>query len=116
MLTFRKSDNLEVIGYSDSDFSGCVDNKKSTSGYIFMLAGGPISWKSTKQSITASSTMQAEFVACYETTSQAVWLKNFITGLQVIDNIARSLTLLCDNEDVVFFSKNNKSSGASKLN
>jgi hypothetical protein len=48
MLTFRKSDNLEVIGYSDSDFSGCVDNKKSTSGYIFMLAGGPISWKSTK--------------------------------------------------------------------
>jgi hypothetical protein len=40
MLTFRKSDNLEVIGYSDFDFSGCVDNKKSTSGYIFMLAGG----------------------------------------------------------------------------
>jgi Reverse transcriptase (RNA-dependent DNA polymerase) len=114
MLTFRKSDNLEVIGYSDSDFSGCVDSKKSTSGYIFMLAGGPISWKSAKQSITASSTMQAEFVACYEATGQAVWLKNFIPGLQVIDSIARPLTLLCDNEAAVFFSKNNKSSGASK--
>jgi hypothetical protein len=55
-----------------------------------------------------------EFMACYEATGQAVWLKNFIPGLQVIDNIRRSLTLLCDNEVVIFFSKNNKSSGASK--
>jgi alpha-D-ribose 1-methylphosphonate 5-triphosphate synthase subunit PhnH len=53
-------------------------------------------------------------VVCYEATGQAVWLKNFIPGLQVIDNIARPLTLLCDNETVVFFSKNNKSSGVSK--
>jgi hypothetical protein len=43
MFTFKKSDNLEIIGYSDSDFSGCVDSKKFTSGYIFMIAGGPIS-------------------------------------------------------------------------
>jgi hypothetical protein len=114
MLTFRKTDNLEVIDYSDSDFSGCVDGKKSTLGYIFMLAGGSISWKSAKQSIIASCTMQAEFVACYEAIGQAVWLKNFIPGLQVIDNIAMPLTLLYDNEVVVFFSKNNKSSGAYK--
>jgi alpha-D-ribose 1-methylphosphonate 5-triphosphate synthase subunit PhnH len=53
-------------------------------------------------------------VAYYEDTGQAVWLKNFIPGLQVINNIARSLTLLCDNETAVFFSKNNKSSDASK--
>jgi hypothetical protein len=58
--------------------------------------------------------MQAEFVACYETARQEVWLKNFIPRLQVIDNIARSLTLYCDNEAVAFFSKNNKSSSASK--
>ena len=45
MLTFQRSDNLEVIGYSDSDFAGCVDNRKSTFGYLFMLAGGAISWK-----------------------------------------------------------------------
>jgi hypothetical protein len=83
ILTFRKSDNLEVIGYSDSDFSDCVDSKKSTSCYIFMLAGEPISWKSAKQSITTSSTMQAKFVTCYEATDQSVWLKNFIPGLQV---------------------------------
>jgi hypothetical protein len=58
--------------------------------------------------------MQTEFVAYYEAIGQAVWLKNFIPGLQVIDNIVRPLTLLYDNEAVIFFSKNNKSSGASK--
>ncbi|KAK2966785.1 hypothetical protein RJ640_022744 [Escallonia rubra] len=48
MLTYRKSDNLEVIGYSDSDYAGCVDTLKSTSGYVFMLTEGSISWKSVK--------------------------------------------------------------------
>jgi hypothetical protein len=114
MLTFKKADNLVVIGYLDSDFSSCVDSKKSTSYYIFILAGVLISWKTAKQSIIASSTMQAEFVACYEATGQAVWLKNFIPKLQVIDSIARPLTLLCDNETAILLSKNNKLSDASK--
>jgi hypothetical protein len=43
ILTYRRSDKLEVIGYTDSDFAGCVNRLKSTSGYIFMLAGGAIS-------------------------------------------------------------------------
>jgi hypothetical protein len=68
MLTFRRSDSLEVTGYSDSDFAGCINSRKSTFGYLFMLAGGAISWKSAKQTIIASSTMEAEFVACFETT------------------------------------------------
>ena len=45
MLTYKKTENLEVVGYSDADFAGCVDTKKSTSGYVFMLANGAISWK-----------------------------------------------------------------------
>jgi hypothetical protein len=114
MFTFKMSDNLEVIGYSNSDFSGCIDNKKSISCYIFMLVEGLISWKNAKQSIIASSNIQVEFVACYEATGQAVWMKNFILRLQVIDCIAKPLTLLCNNEAAVFFSKNNKSRGASK--
>ena len=48
MLTYRKLDQLEIIGYSDSDFAGCRDSMKSTSGYIYLLAGGAISWKSVK--------------------------------------------------------------------
>jgi hypothetical protein len=66
MLTYKRTDNLEVIGYSDSDFAGCVDSQKSTSGYVFTLANGAISWKSFKQRITTSSMMYAEFIACYE--------------------------------------------------
>ena len=81
MLTFRRSDQLEVIGYSDSDFTGCVDSRKSTFGYLFLLGEGAISWKSAKQFVIASSTMEAEFVACYEATIHALWLRNFISRL-----------------------------------
>ena len=91
-----------------------MNSRKSTSGYIYTLAGGAISWKSSKQSLVAASTMQAEFVACYEATGQAVWLKNFIPGLRVIDSNSRPITLYYDNQSAVFFSSNNKSSGASK--
>ena len=48
MLTYRRFDQLEVIGHSDSNFAGCLDSKKSTSGIVFLLAGGAISWKSAK--------------------------------------------------------------------
>ncbi|XP_050946536.1 secreted RxLR effector protein 161-like [Cucumis melo] len=68
MLTYKRSDHLEVIGYSDSDFAGCVDTRKFTFGYLFLLTEGAISWKSAKQSIIAASTMEAEFVACFEAT------------------------------------------------
>ena len=47
-LTYRKLDQLEIIGYSDSDFAGCRDSMKSTSSYIYLLAEGAISWKSVK--------------------------------------------------------------------
>jgi len=107
MLTYKKSDNLEVIGYSDSDFAGCVDTKKSTSGYIFTLAEGAISWKSSKQSVTASSTMEAEYVACHEATGQALWLKNFIPGLRVVDSISKPLTIYCDNQPATLYANNN---------
>jgi hypothetical protein len=62
--------HLEIVGYSDSDFAGCLDNEKFTSKFIFTLANGVISWKSSKQTITISSMMYAEFVACYEATGQ----------------------------------------------
>ncbi|KAL9172095.1 hypothetical protein ABFS82_03G022000 [Erythranthe guttata] len=114
MLTYRRSDQLEVIGYSDSDFAGCVDSRKSTSGFVFLLAGGAISWKSVKQSIIASSTMEAEFVACFEASSHALWLRNFILGLKAVDSIAKPLKIYCDNTAAVFFSKNGKYSSGSK--
>nr|XP_048331620.1 secreted RxLR effector protein 161-like [Ziziphus jujuba var. spinosa] len=93
MLMYKQTENLEVIGYSDADFAGCVDSKKSTSGYIFMLASGTVSWRSAKQTLTATSTMEVEFLSCFEATSHGVWLKSFISGLQVVDSISRPLRL-----------------------
>ena len=43
MLMYKQTNNLEVIGYSDSDYVGCIDSRKSTSGYAFMLADGAVS-------------------------------------------------------------------------
>jgi hypothetical protein len=115
MLSYKKSDTpLEIVGYSDSDFVDYLDIEKSTSGYIFTLTNGVISWKSSKQTITISSTIYAEFVACYETTGQAEWLKKFVPGLRVVDSIEKSLNIYCDNEPAIQYSYNNKKSDASK--
>jgi hypothetical protein len=51
MLTYERSDSLEIVDYSDSDFTGCLDTDRSTSGYVFKLTGGAISWSSSKQTV-----------------------------------------------------------------
>jgi hypothetical protein len=66
MLMYKRTDNLEVIGYMDADFAGCVDSQRSTSGYDFTLTIGAISWRSYKQTIVMAPTMFTEFIACYE--------------------------------------------------
>jgi transposase InsO family protein len=114
MLMYRRTNNLEVIGYSDSDFVGCVDSRKSTSGYTFMMAGGAVSWRSAKQTLIATSTMEAEFVSCFEATLHGVWLKSFISGLRIMDSISKPLRMYCDNSAVVFMAKNNKSGSRNK--
>uniref|UniRef100_A0A6N2K712 Integrase catalytic domain-containing protein n=1 Tax=Salix viminalis TaxID=40686 RepID=A0A6N2K712_SALVM len=114
VLTYRRSDNIEIVGYSDSDYAGCVDTRKSTFGYLFLLAGGAVSWKCGKQSVIATSTMEAEFVACFEATVQALWLRNLISGLGIVDSIAKPLRIYCDNSAAVFFSKNDKYSKGAK--
>ena len=110
----RQTYSLEVIGYSDADFAGYVDSRKSTSGYIFKLANGVVSWRSAKQTLTTTSTMEAEFVSCFEASSHGVWLKSFISGLRIMDSISRPLKLYCDNSAAVFMAKNNKSGSRSK--
>jgi hypothetical protein len=93
MLTYERLDSLEIVGYSDSDFVGCLDTDRSTSGYMFKLVGGAILWSSSKQTVMTSSTMYAEFVACYEVVGQVMWLKKFMPGLRVVDSIERPLKL-----------------------
>jgi hypothetical protein len=72
MLTYKKTDNLKVIGYSDADFTGCAKSQKSISCYVFTLTNGAISWKISKQRLTTFSTMYTEFITCYEVLGQAM--------------------------------------------
>ena len=113
-MTYRNTDTLEVVGLSDSDYAGCVDDKKSTYGYIFMMTECDVSWKSVKQTLITSSTMAAEYVACYQDTCHAIRLGNFISALEVFHSISRSLKLFCDNFSVVSFSRNTESTSRSK--
>jgi hypothetical protein len=103
-------------GYIDSDFAGKYpESTKSTSGYVFLLAGGAVAWKTVKQTLTATSTMQAEFIAVYEGVCQGMWLRNFLMQTRVLDSIvSRPLKIFCDNSAAVFFTKNNKRSSNSK--
>ncbi|KZV33967.1 hypothetical protein F511_04192 [Dorcoceras hygrometricum] len=111
----RWQDFLAEFDYVlEYDYAGCMDSRKSTSGYIFLLAGGVVSWRSGKQSLTATSTMEAEFVSCFEATSHGVWMKSFISGLKVVDSISRPLKIFCYNSAAVFMAKNNKSGSRSK--
>ena len=111
---YIQTDNLEVIGYSGSDFVGCVDSCKSTYGYVFMFASGAMFWRSAKQTLTTTSTMKAEFVSYFKATSHGVWMKSFISELKIVDSISRSLRMYCDNSITVFMAKNNKSGSRSK--
>ncbi|XP_073049616.1 secreted RxLR effector protein 161-like [Primulina eburnea] len=107
----ERNENLQAIGYSDSDYIGCIDSRKSTSGYI---DDGSVSWRSTKQILAATSTIEVEFVVCFEATSHVVWLKSFISRLRIMDSISRPLRIYGDNSAAVFMAKNNKSGSRSK--
>ena len=85
MCTYRKLDQLEIVGYTNSDFVRSQDNMKSTFGYIYLLDRGVVSWKSAKQSLITFSTIAPEFIACYETSIHEIWLRNFVTELHILN-------------------------------
>ena len=79
-----------------------------------MLVGEATSWKSSKQTITTTSTVEAEFVACFKATVYGLWLQNFISGLRIVYSISKPLRIYYDNSATVFFSKNDKYSNGVK--
>uniref|UniRef100_A0A2N9G1G5 CCHC-type domain-containing protein n=1 Tax=Fagus sylvatica TaxID=28930 RepID=A0A2N9G1G5_FAGSY len=74
----RQAGTNSVVGYVDADYAGEVDDRRSTTGYVFTLSGGPICWKSTLQSIVAMSTTEAEYMAVAEAAKEALWLKGLV--------------------------------------
>ncbi|XP_062114378.1 secreted RxLR effector protein 161-like [Humulus lupulus] len=71
----------KIIGYTNSDWAGSVDDMKSTSGYAFTIGSGIFSWASKKQATIAQSSAEAEYIVAAMTTSQAIWLKRILEDM-----------------------------------
>ena len=98
-------DELILIGYTNLDFMSNEDSRKSTSGHLFTLGGGAVSWRSIKQKYIADSTTEAKYVAAYEAIKEPVWLKKFLMELEVVLASLSPITLYYDNSEAVAQSK-----------
>jgi hypothetical protein len=67
----------------DADHGGCMDTRKSTSGFVLSLAGAPISWASRRQTATAQSTCESEYIVAFEAARELVWMQNLINDLNL---------------------------------
>ena len=84
VLEYRKIDkSCSLTGYSDADWAGDQDDQHSTSGNLFLMAGGPVSWLSKKQAIVALSTAEAEYVALSRATQETIWIRRLLDSLKV---------------------------------
>ena len=81
-LLYKKASSSNCVGYSDSDWAGDTDDRKSTSGYVFLVGDTAITWKSKKQSCVALSTAEAEYIALSQAAQEALWLRQLATDLQ----------------------------------
>lgn len=111
-ILYKKEGNKELIGFTDSDYAGSVEDRKSTSGYVFILSSTAVAWSSRKQPIVALSTTEAEFVAAAACTCQAVWMKRVLKKLGYEGN--ESTIIFCDNSSAIKLSKNHVMHGRSK--
>ena len=87
-LFFSSEGNSEMTGYTDSDWANDCADRKSQGGNVFILNNGAISWQSRKQDLVASSTTEAEYIACSEASREARWLRKLqrdIDGIPATD-------------------------------
>lgn len=101
----KDSKNSEyLVGFSDSDFAGEKTEYKSTSGYIFYLANGPISYQSKLQSITAQSSTEAEYIALCNATKEAIFLRELLLELGYFKQ--EKIPIYFDNNGAIQLAKN----------
>jgi len=110
-IQVTRNQNLDIQAYSDADLAGCADSRKSTSGTAIFLNGGPVKWRSTKQTIVATSTCEAEFVAAAPATRDIIWLKGFLNELHFSFD---AIPLHVDNLGTVKLINNNQSYASTK--
>jgi len=103
-LCYNKETQDELIGYCDSDYAGDLVSRKSTSGYIFTLHGGPIAWSSSLQKVTALSSSEAEYMAMSEALKELLWLRSLLKSLGLEQSGETELKV--DNQAAIALSKN----------
>ena len=81
-IQYTSNSNFKLIGYTNSDFAGSIDDIKSTSGYVFGFGLGLVAWASKKQLIVTLTSAEAEYVAVTTTTCQTVWMRRTLSELQ----------------------------------
>ena len=103
-ITFvRQKSDLSIVGYVDTDFTGDLDDKRSTTGYVFTLTEGPIYWRSIIQSTVAMSTTEAKYIAAAKAAKEALWLTGLVMelGIQQV-----GVSLYYDNQSVIYLANN----------
>ncbi|GJV97998.1 hypothetical protein Tco_1549575 [Tanacetum coccineum] len=96
---------LRVFCYTDAKYLTDANDMKSQTGYVFVLNGGVVDWKSTKQSIFATSSIDAEYITVFDASKEAVWIRKFISGLGVVPTIEEPINMYFDNTGAIAIAK-----------
>ena len=103
-LFYSVSNDYKLVGYSDSDWGGDIDNRRSTTGFVFFMGDTAFTWMSKKQPIVTLSTCEAEYVAATSCVCHAIWLRNL---LKEIGLTQEEPTKVCvDNKSAIALAKN----------
>jgi hypothetical protein len=102
-LLFNPKDDT-LVGYSDADWAGDPDSRKSTTGYLFTIGGVPVSWKSKKQATVALSTAEAEYMALSTAAQEVSWLRKFLVNFGLDQN--KATVIFEDNQGCIALAKN----------
>ncbi|KAL0534517.1 hypothetical protein IC582_028808 [Cucumis melo] len=103
-VKFTRGKEFKLIGFSNSDWGGSIDDMRSTLGYYFTLSSGVFSWSLKKQEIVAQSTAEAEFIAATATANQALWLRKILLDLDLEQK--KNTEILVDNKAAIAISHN----------
>ena len=82
-MYFRDAE-LTPLAYVDSDYGGCQDTRRSTLGYVFTMAGGPVTWSSKRQATVVLSTIEVEYVAMSWCAQQMVWMQTWLDEVEIL--------------------------------
>src|SRR5579862_2258849 len=103
-LWYPKGKSFTLVAYSDADWAGCIDDRKSTSGGAFYLGERLVAWHIKKQDSVSLSTTEAEYIAAATCYTQVLWMRQMLSDLGV--PTMDPTPILCDNTSAIHISKN----------